>query len=266
MDSLVHFFANHVVATFLVIVALGFMLTRGMGGAFLSRLLFILIFAFIVLVMVTSCIQSASDKWDAYLREDAGGLTKWTACKILRASTACDLLDMAQAKEKSTDRRMQCFEDEIQEHAQTGGLAAKNACGLRTDVDAWEACIKREFDKVPALQGELIRCEQYSASQWGQLAHDVVENIACPFGIKSWCTTETQQADDKPYVYHKDYLQCLVNAVNSQSLDGNMCNPLRNDPKAWDACIVGVIKKGMVPERAKLWLDACAEVRSRPSS
>jgi hypothetical protein len=265
MDSLVHFFANHVVATFLVIVAVGFMVTRGMGGAFLGRLLFILIFAFVVLVMVTSCIQSVSDKWDAYLREDAGGFAKWAACKILGADTACTLLDMGQVKTKDTDKRMQCVENTLKADANDGGDAVKKACGLRGDPAAWEQCVDLEAKKYEKLEADLGSCAAYTP-RWSFM-HDLIEPIACPLGIKWWCTTGTQQnVDNKPYVYHKDYLQCLVNAVNSQSLDGSGCDPLRSDLKAWDACVVGVINKGMSPGQAKAWLDACAEIRSRPSS
>ena len=132
-------------------------------------------------------------------------------------------------------------------------------CGLRGDTDQWASCVAREATKYDKLNDDLIACAAYK-SQPG-LMHDLIESIACPFGIKSWCQT----SDSTPYVYDKGYLQCLADVVARNGLDGSACAGIR-DAQTWDECMVTSIRNGLPAARAEYWLGECARIpRTQPT-
>src|SRR5207249_1410278 len=98
-----------------------------------------------------------------------------------------ELHTMIKAKEASIEKQMLCIEDKLREDANDGGDQVKRVCGLRGDTDQWASCVAREATKYDKLNDDLIACAAYK-SQPG-LMHDLIESIACPFGIKSWCQT-----------------------------------------------------------------------------
>jgi len=262
-----HWLANNAVLTFVIIVVIGMLLTRGIGGSFWGRLLFMLIGGFVVLTLLVSFIQSLDAKYERF-KGDITGFLKYKACqKFEFIGTLCDFKDLADAKENAEDRRMLCIEKVLQQDASDGGSVVKQACGIRTDRDVWEACVKQQAAKHEKLADDLLTgCPAFAPDT--QLMHDVAEGTACPFGIKWLCTTSTdsEKKPDAPYVFDQNYVQCLANAINSQSIDAHACDQYHSDPQHWETCMVGFIQKGMSPAQAKVWLDACDAARARPKS
>jgi hypothetical protein len=227
-----------------------------------SFLVRIIVLAVVVLVLVPACVRAVNEGWEQWKHElarDAPGFVQWLLCKVVRMEAACTVLQMSQAPDAASQRRIQCIERKIAEHPRDAANV-RSVCGLRTDPEAWEACVKREFDKVPALQGELIECSAYSPTQMAPFWRDVIEPIACPLGITSWCQTSREE----PYVYHRGYLQCLSDAVKLEKLDAKACAPLK-DPRAWDACMAGVLGTHPDARGAQKWIKYCEQVRSQPS-
>lgn len=262
-DALTSFFVNNIILS-IIILALILGAFRS-GSGFLRRGLFILALIVGVLVLVPACGQYVSDQWHGWNRsvwEKLPGIFPSGACKVFGISDACAIAEAGNTAEASSDRQMQCIEDVIADprNVSNGSMAAKQACGLRYDADTWAQCIAREFDKVPALQGTLLSCAAYGPSQTGSFIRDLIRPIACAFGMDS-CTVAPNKDD---YVYHKDYLLCLQQAVSNEALVANACATLQ-DPRAWDACMVGVINANPDTTRAKAWIDYCQSIRARPS-
>jgi hypothetical protein len=262
VDVLTHWFANNIVLSFIIIVVVVMFLTRGIGGPFFGRLVFVLVFAYVVIVLLVSSMKSIEDSWNRYLREDASGFVKWFACHVIGADTACDLLDMAQAKEQGKDRDALCVDKVLAADATDGGAAVKAKCGLRGDVDAWQTCVALESKKYEKLYADLDQCGSYTPSQWSQLAHDVIEPIACPLGIKSWCQTSSNAAPTPPaYVADANYTTCLNDATVRLNIWPKSCYAMP-EGQAKDNCYIGTIRGRLPASNAQEWLTYCDARRS----
>jgi hypothetical protein len=267
MDSLTHFFANNIILTFVVIVVIGMLVTRGIGGGFFARILFVLIFAYIVLVMMVSFIQSIDAGWTRF-KGDVIGFLKDRACSKLPGEV-CTFSDLAQAKQKSIDDHMLCFEKVLAADANNGGAAVKQACGPRYDAAQWETCVNQQAARYQYLADDLTaKCPPVVTPGF---MHDLIEGFACPLGITSWCQTSSsskQQANQPgAYVYDARYSTCLNDAaVRLQEGTGKpvwskTCYDMP-DGQGKDACFIGQIQNNLPPANAKEWLDYCNSQRT----
>lgn len=260
-DTITHFFANNVILTFVVVVVIFMALTRGFGGALLGRLLFGLIFAFVVITLLVSFLKQLDDTWTKW-KNDVTGFLKDRACSVLPGE-ACTFYDLGQAKQKSIDDRMICFERVLAANPNDGGAAVKATCGPRYDASVWEACVNREASRYQKVADDLVTQCTAGATRPSFL-HDLIEGFACPLGITSWCTTaSTKQASNAPADYVQDprYSTCLNDATVRLNIWQRSCYDMP-DGQAKDQCFIGLIQSRLPPANAKEWLDYCNAMRT----
>jgi hypothetical protein len=265
---MVHWFANNVVLTFVVIVGLGLWLTKGTGGKFMGRLVFVLVGAYVILALLVSTVQSIEAKYNR-VKDDIVGFLENRACaKFEIIGTVCDFFDLSQAKERAEDRRMQCIEDLLREDASDGGAVVKQACGIRADRAQWETCVKQQAQSHQRLADDLItRCPAFAPDT--TLMHDVAEGAACPFGIKWLCTTSgsTDKPNPPKYVVDQRYTNCLNDAaVRLQQGSGKpvwskQCADMPYG-EAKDQCWLGQLQAYLPPANLQEWLTYCDSQRT----
>jgi hypothetical protein len=264
---MVHWFANNVVLTFAIIVGVGLWLTRGSGGKFMGRLVFVLVGAFVALTLLVSTIQSIEEKFNRFKDDIVGFLENRACAKFEIIGTLCDFFDLSQAKERAEDRRMQCIEGLLQEDATDGGAAVKQACGIRTDRNQWETCVKQQAARYQKLADDLTtRCPAFAPDTG--LMHDVAEGAACPFGIKWLCTTSSTEKPQPPkYTVDQKYTDCLNNAAvawqqgTGQKVWSKQCADMPYG-EAKDQCWLGQLRAFLPPANLQEWLNYCNAVRT----